>query len=313
MKLRESSSELTKTNRIMKKKISFSTQGQRADIGDLTIYRVLPNRYADAIGPFVFLDHLAQVKHSSDSARQDGGTGPHAHRGIATLTYILSGEGEHFDSRGNHGKIYSGGVQWMKAGNGIVHDETLNPDSQTGSPYMHAFQFWINLPSEVKKQDPEYLSVKAGEVPQMHLDDNAGWLKLIIGKYEKLVSTIPNYNKQFLYHIHLNEGKQFHLLTEKGLEYAALAAKQDVFINDTKFNSGDFIEFDKEEGVIEVHNPSGKPMDILLFGGEKYVEPIVAQGPFVMNTMLEIAQAYEDLYSGKYGTIDYAANDQDRI
>lgn len=294
----------------MKKQISFSTQGQRADIGDLTIYRVLPNRYADAVGPFVFLDHLVPAKHSSGKPTREDGTGAHPHRGIATLTYILNGEGEHFDSRGNHGKIYSGGVQWMKAGNGIIHDENLNPDSKTGSPYIHAFQFWINLPSEIKKQDPEYLSVKADEVPNMHLDDGAGWLKVIIGQFEKLVSKVPNYHKQYLYHIHLNEGKEFHLPTEKGLEYAAVVAKNDVLVNDTKFNAGDFIEFDREEGVIEICSRSGQAVDILLFGGEKYVEPIVAQGPFVMNTMLEIAQAYEDLYSGKYGAIDPKASSQ---
>lgn len=53
-------------------------------------------------------------------------------------------------------------IQWMKAGNGIIHDETMNPDSQTGSPYMHGFQFWINLPASVKKDDPAYLAVDAG-------------------------------------------------------------------------------------------------------------------------------------------------------
>lgn len=297
----------------MKKKISFSTKGHRADIGYLTIYRKLPNRYADAVGPFVFLDHLASVEHLNSYDRQENGTGAHSHRGIATLTYILSGEGEHFDSRGNHGKVYSGGVQWMKAGNGIVHDETFNPDSETGSPYMHAFQFWINLPSEVKNQEPEYLSVKGSEVPLKYFDQEAGWLKVIIGKYENLVSTIPNYQKQYLYHIRLNEGGKFHLLSEKGLEYAMLVTKHDVSINDTKFHAGDFIEFDRENGIIEIHNDSTTPADVLLFGGEKYLEPIVAQGPFVMNTMSEIAQAYEDLYSGKYGTIDYApANIQNR-
>ena len=100
----------------MKKKINFSTQGHRADIGNITIYRMLPNRYADAVGPFVFLDHVAPVQHSADKPMMKAGTGAHPHRGIATLTYILSGEGQHFDSRGHHAKVHSGGAQWMKAG-----------------------------------------------------------------------------------------------------------------------------------------------------------------------------------------------------
>lgn len=290
----------------MKKKISFSAQGQRADIGEMVIYRILPNRYANAVGPFVFLDHLAPVKHSPDKPTMKKGTGAHPHRGIATLTYILSGEGEHFDSRGHHAKVFSGGVQWMKAGNGIIHDETMNPDSQTGSPYMHGFQFWINLPAKIKKESPAYLAVNASEVPQMPLNENSGWLKVIVGSYEQLVSKIPGYSKQYLYHIHLNEGKQFSMPTEKDLEYAVFLPKHDIVINDIPFTAGDFIEFDREEGTIEITNTSTNAADIILFGGEKYTEPIVAQGPFVMNTHQEIAEAYHDFHSGKYGKITYA-------
>jgi redox-sensitive bicupin YhaK (pirin superfamily) len=290
---------------IMKKKISFSTQGHRADIGEMIIYRILPNRYADAVGPFVFLDHLAPVKHSPEKPKMKEGTGAHPHRGIATLTYILSGEGEHFDSRGHHAKVFSGGVQWMKSGNGIIHDETVNPDSKTGDAYMHGFQFWINLPAKVKKEDPEYLSVDANDVPQMQLSEDRGWLKVIVGEYEKLVSKIPNYSRQYLYHIHLNEGKQFSISIEKELEYAAFLPQHAVIINDTKFNAGEFIEFDRKEGAIEIRNTSKTAADIILFGGEKYTEPIVAQGPFVMNTQQEIAEAYNDFHSGKYGKITY--------
>ena len=82
----------------MKKKISFSTHRQRADIGNITIYRMLPNRYADAVGPFVFLDHFGPTRHAVDEPVQKNGNGAHPHRGIATLTYILNGEEEHFDT-----------------------------------------------------------------------------------------------------------------------------------------------------------------------------------------------------------------------
>ena len=289
----------------MKKKISFSSRGGRADIGGLVIHRILPNRYADAVGPFVFLDHLVPVEHSADKPRMKAGGGAHPHRGIATLTYVLQGEGEHFDSRGNYAKVFSGGVQWMKAGNGIIHDETMNPEIHTGNPRMHGFQFWINLPAEIKKEEPAYLSVNANEVPQMQLSEDRGWLKVIVGAYEQLVSKIPGYSRQYLYHIHLNAGKQFSLLTEKGLEYAAFLPVHDAIINDIKFTAGDFIEFDREEGTIEINNTSESAGDIILFGGEKYNEPIVAQGPFVMNTFHEISEAYNDFYAGKYGKIIY--------
>jgi redox-sensitive bicupin YhaK (pirin superfamily) len=78
-----------------------------------------------------------------------------------------------------------------------------------------------------------------------------------------------------------------------------------VIINDSKFDAGEFVEFDREAGSIEINNISGEAIDILLFGGEESVEPIVAQGPFVMNTPQEISQAYHDFHAGKYGEIKY--------
>src|SRR5437016_4249741 len=128
----------------MKKQISFSTQGQRADIGEYKINRMLPNRYADAVGPFVFLDHILPSKHpAGEQTKKANGTGAHPHRGIATLTYLLHGEAEHFDSQGGHAWVHSGGAQWMKAGNGIIHDEAVNADSQTNDLLTHGMQFWI--------------------------------------------------------------------------------------------------------------------------------------------------------------------------
>lgn len=285
----------------MKKKSSFSTQGQRADIGDLVIYRILANRYADAVGPFVFLDHIVpkiQTKINKE------GTGAHPHRGIATLTYILNGEDEHFDSAGNYAMVHSGGVQWMKAGNGIIHDETLNYDSQTDSKLVHALQFWINLPSNIKAEKPAYLAIQSDEVPQKRLPNDGGWIKVIVGNYEDLASKIPNYSEQFLYHIHVEAGKKFTISIDEKIEVAAFLPSKNTMLNDTEFQVGDFIEFDRNAGEIVIENKLQEATDIMLFGGEPYTEPIVAEGPFVMNSSSEIAEAYRDFYAGKYGKVN---------
>ena len=284
----------------MKKKTSFTTKGTSAAVGALSIQRVLPNRYADKVGPFVFLDYLVPVVKETITIN---GMGAHPHRGIATLTYILKGEVAHFDSAGNEAKIYSGGAQWMKAGNGIIHDENLNYDSQTESKYVQGFQFWINLPAKNKAENPAHIAIQANEVPTKILSDESGFLKVIVGNYEALSSEIPNYSKQFLYHIQLKAGKQFSIEMENEIEVAAFLPTQNVMLNDTEFQAGEFIEFDKVAGEIEIKNTSLAAIDILLFGGEEYKEPVVAQGPFVMNSQAEIATAYRDFYEGKYGEI----------
>jgi redox-sensitive bicupin YhaK (pirin superfamily) len=284
----------------MKKKMSFSTKGNSAAVGRLSIQRMLPNRYADKVGPFVFLDYVAPVVKETITRN---GMGAHPHRGIATLTYILQGEVEHFDSAGNEAIIHSGGAQWMKAGNGIIHDENLNYDSQTDSKFIQGFQFWINLPAINKAENPAHIAVQAGEIPKKTFPNESGWLKVVVGSYEDLSSKIPNYSKQFLYHIQLKAGKNLVIEIETEIEVAAFLPAQNAILNDTEFQKGEFVEFDRSAGEIEIKNTSLTTIDILLFGGEEYKEPMVAEGPFVMNSQAEIANAYRDFYAGKYGEI----------
>jgi len=292
----------------MKKKTSFSTKGNNTAVGLLSIQRMLPNRYANKVGPFVFLDHVVPVV--KENITQNG-MGAHPHRGIATVTYILQGELEHFDSAGNQGKIYSGGAQWMKAGNGIIHNENLNYDAHTESKFIHGFQFWINLPAKNKAEKPAHIAVQANEVPQRTLPDESGWIKVIVGNYEELHSKIPNYSKQFLYHIQLAADKQFSIEMESEIEVAAFLPTQNATLNNTEFQAGEFIAFDEVAGEIEIKNTSPTTIDILLFGGEEYKEPVVAEGPFVMNSQAEIANAYRDFYEGKYGEIKKRFERQD--
>ena len=193
----------------------------------------------------------------------------------------------------------------MNAGNGIIHDETLNYDSKSDSKLTHAFQFWINLPSKIKAEEPGYLAIEGNEVPYKELPEGKGWIKVIVGSYEDLKSVIPNYSEQFLYHIHLAPGAAFSVEFQDKLEVAAYLPTHRAIINDEEFNSGDFIEYDRNGGAIELKNDSGESCDIILFGGETYQEPIFAEGPFVMNSKLDIANAYRDYYNGDYGKIDY--------
>jgi redox-sensitive bicupin YhaK (pirin superfamily) len=288
----------------MKKKSTFSTKGNSINPGPLIIHRMLPNRYAANVGPFVFLDY---VPPAIKEMINKNGMGAHPHRGIATLTYILQGEVEHFDSAGNNAEIHSGGVQWMKAGNGITHDENFNYDTQTESKFIHGFQFWINLPAKNKIENPAHIAIQAGDVPQKMLPGESGSIKVIVGHYEELSSKIPNYSEQFLYHLHLKPGKQFSLEIEQNIEVAAFLPTHNAVINDSEFQKGELVAFDKNAGEIEIKNTFNKATDILFFGGEIYTEPIVAEGPFVMNSRAEIADAYRDFYAGKYGEIKLPA------
>ena len=163
----------------------------------------------------------------------------------------------------------------------------------------------MNLPAKIKSENPEYLALQADELPLIKLGDNAGSIKVVDGEYEGQSSSIPTYSKQFLFHIRLNGGKQFTLPTDKGLEYALFLPQNDLTINNKDCHAGDLIGFKNEAGNIEILNSKEAEADIILFGGQKYTEPFVAQGPFVMSTQQEIYQANSDYQNGKYGEIIY--------
>jgi redox-sensitive bicupin YhaK (pirin superfamily) len=294
----------------MKKKIQFSIQNQHPLVDEITTLTLLPNKIVRAIGPFVLLEHIRSRTQSPDELHKDVvGKCPSPHRGIITLTYILGGEVEHLDSMGNHAKLSSGGVHWMKAGKGVIHDEAISAECTITSQDISVIRFWINLPSKYKSEDPQYFSREANDIPKQILTDGAGWIKILTGKYENILSEIPCYSKQFLYHVHLEAAKQFSIITDIALECAAFLLTNGTVINDTEFEAGEFIGFSSEGELIEIINYGKTAADIILFGGEPYNEPIVAEGTFVMNTPHEITQAYNDYYDGKYGDISL---DKDR-
>lgn len=286
----------------MNKKVIYNTRGHRADIGPFEIYRLVSNNYVSHVGHFVFLDYIPPFMIPNKHLNKDAA---HPHRGIATLTYILSGEADHYDSRGFRGTVHSGGVQWMKAGNGIIHNESIGPDSKTNGKLMHGFQFWINLPAKNKIENPDYMHLQNEELPLIQLNDESGSLKVVIGSYNNETSKIPTYSEQYLYHIRLNPGKTFRLSTKEGLEYAAFLPQHNLIINNKEYFNGDLIGFDDKGGDIEFINPLESELEFIFFGGEKYTESFVAYGPFVMNTSEEIKQAYSDYRNGKYGEMIY--------
>src|ERR1700748_687888 len=103
----------------------------------------------------------------------------HPHRGIETITYVLAGTVEHGDSMGNRGVIAPGGVQWMTAGSGIIHQEMPKGDD---AGRMHGFQLWANLPSSLKMTPPRYQEIKTAEIPEV-TDDDGTHVRIVCGEF----------------------------------------------------------------------------------------------------------------------------------
>ena len=103
----------------------------------------------------------------------------HPHRGIETITYVLSGTVEHGDSLGNRGTLAAGDVQWMTAGSGILHQEMPSGDAHGR---MHGFQLWANLPASLKMTAPRYQDVPTRDVPEVTEDDGTR-VRVVCGEF----------------------------------------------------------------------------------------------------------------------------------
>lgn len=283
-------------------------KGRRDTVGPgLKIVRTLPNGSFQALGSVVLIDHLIEDSVEPQKAEMPDGGFAHPHRGIATFTYILEGGVHHLDSNGGEGKVYKGGIQWMKAGNGIVHDEFQPYDLQESGSKIHGLQIWLNLPSANKKENPDYIAVQGKDVPEIALPNNSGNLRILLGEYGGESSSIPTYLDQFMGHIHLEPGKTLNLPSNSSWEYGVYVIKGSIKVDDKiELDQYEIAELTDFQEQIKLTNEGNAPMDLVVFAGESYQEPMVSYGPFVMNSDEEIRLAYKDARMGKYGHIDYS-------
>ena len=140
----------------------------------VNLRRVFGNNDAPQFDPFLLLDDFR----SNNPVDYVAGFPWHPHRGIETITYVLTGSVEHRDSMGNRGVIGAGDIQWMTAGSGIIHQEMPKGDSEGR---MGGFQLWANLPASQKMMPPRYREVLAEQIPVI-TDESGTTIRIISGE-----------------------------------------------------------------------------------------------------------------------------------
>ena len=260
--------------------------------------------------PFLLLDDFRNDRPEDYRA----GFPWHPHRGIETITYVLSGTVEHADSLGNKGRLGSGDVQWMTAGSGIMHQEMPQGDPKGR---MHGFQLWANLPSSLKMTAPRYQDIPAIEIPEM-VDDDGTRVRVICGDFRGKrgpvdgIAAEPRYLDIFVpagrrktlpveidrhAFAYVFEGsgtfsgasQPFGVLTEKETG-ETLVRERTGNRSLVLFDSGDEVTVEAGDDGIRFLLVSGKPIE----------EPVAWYGPIVMNTKAELQQAVAELNDGTF-------------
>jgi redox-sensitive bicupin YhaK (pirin superfamily) len=258
--------------------------------------RSIGGRALDYLDPFLLLDHFD----SKDARDYQAGFPLHPHRGIETVTYILSGAVKHKDSLGNSGSIGAGDVQWMTAGRGIMHEEMpqVRPEGISG------FQLWVNLAAKEKMTAPRYQNISANEIPQIARPDGTR-IRVITGTVDGVsgpvsgISVAPTYldvsipaGVTFTHPVE-NGHSAFTYVFDGAVNVGMAKNDADVIVRSPKllvWGEGDEIQ------VVATDSPAR----LLLVSGAPLNEPIERYGPFVMNTRAEIEQTLRELQQGTF-------------
>ena len=271
-------------------------------VGDGFPVRTLLSHHAQGqhISPFIMLDYAGPATFPPTSERL--GVGQHPHKGFETVTIVYDGEVEHRDSTGAGGVIGPGDVQWMTAASGILHEEFHSPAFAKAGGTFEMVQPWVNLPAKDKTAKPGYQNLQNADIPAVTLPDDAGRLRVIAGQYGDAKGPARTFTAINVWDVRLNRDKSVELDVPEDHTQSVLVLKGTVLINGAEVaREAQTVILGRDGGGITIEaNGDAK---LLVLSGEPINEPVVAQGPFVMNTVGEIKQAMLDFQRGKFGTI----------
>jgi redox-sensitive bicupin YhaK (pirin superfamily) len=284
-----------------------SIEGTNVKVGDLLVNRLIPSDGVDIVGPFLLLDHAYPVVYKPGTAYPSK-LNEHPHRGLVAFTYVMEGEIEHFDSLGNHGIAAEGGAHWLNSGKGVVHGERVSAQLAQSGGTLHVIQFWTNIPAEHKNDPPQYQVLNADAFPIARLPNYGGLIRILLGKSGDLESPVESLSKEFLYRVTLNAKSEFRIRVDEKMKSAVFVPDKPIIINGDPGEKSQLIILGNKGEKIVLRNPGISNADVFILGGTEPVEPLVVQGPFVMNSQKEIANAYQDFFAGEYGVIPLQKN-----
>ena len=261
-----------------------------SDGAGVRLKRIFGYHQVPLFDPFLLLDEFG----SDDPSEYVAGFPWHPHRGIETITYVLTGDVEHGDSLGNSGVIEAGDVQWMTAGRGIVHQEMPLGDADG---VMRGFQLWANLPAAHKMTAPRYRDVSAGEVPEVEQGRGAT-VKVICGEVDGVTGPVGDVVIEPLYlDVSLGPGGAFDQRVERGLTAFVHVFEGEAAIGDRLVARGTLALLGDGDTVAV---NAGEGARFLLVAGRPLGEPVAWGGPIVMNTREEVDEALEEYRAGTF-------------
>jgi len=283
----------------MEKKVLQLHAGVYEPIADLATWRAMPTGSIRHLDPFLFLNHHGPQEYSPGNKGLP--FGPHPHRGFETLTFVLQGDITHKDSVTGESVITAGGIQWMTAGKGLIHAEISSDQFKKEGGMEEVIQLWLNLTAKLKRVDPQYTGLQKEDIPELSLDQGKAKLNLVSGTYGDHEGPIDSMTDLFTSTLVMEAGGRFQDRLPAGRQVLLYVIRGKVKVNGTEAQTHQLVELSLEGEIVDIE-ALGESHLIYCYG-TPFNEPIVAHGPFVMNSEEEIYEAIRDYQSGKLGSL----------
>jgi quercetin 2,3-dioxygenase len=249
--------------------------------------------------PFLLLDYGGPYTFSPAEAPR--GVGEHPHRGFETVTIVYQGELEHRDSTGSAGTIGPGDVQWMTAASGVVHEEFHSQRFTREGGIFEMVQLWVNLPARDKMSSPHYQGLLDRDIPRVELSGEAGTVRVIAGDFQGTTGAAKTFTPINVWDVQLRHPCEVAFAFPEGHTALIVVQSGAVTINGEPVEAVELAELERTGSEVRIESESNARL--LVLTGEPIGEPVIGQGPFVMNTRQEINSAIMDYQQGRMGRL----------
>lgn len=218
----------------------------------------------------------------------------HPHKGMQTVTHVLEGSLTHYDSKtGTGGKLSEGDFQIMTAGRGIIHNE--NPDR---GEEVRVLQLWVNLSPENKQQPGNYQDLPNAKAPVKQID--GGEMTVFAGDVDGTTSPLQLLTPFVYAQVKLEKGARYEFPVNAGYNTYLYGLDGKFSASGEALQAFDTVHFDIVEHADTISLEALEDTTVVIFSGEPIKAPVVAQGPFVMNTQEEIQEAFASYRNGTF-------------
>ena len=259
-----------------------------------TVQQTLPSPNLETWDPILLLQENGPQEIRAGTPREPS---LQTYRGFETLTYVLDGELEVWESDQHQSLLSAGDLHWSSFASGMTRGEGPSRALQSQGGWIHALTFWVNLSQVEKTSSSRSTTLQNSSIPRVEIPGLDSVVRVLAGHYEGVQSPVQFTTPTILLDVEVAAGSEFSCKIEEGWNALVYVHKNAGYFGSKREkliqqqmgllnSSGD--------GLLILNEAAAAPLRFILMAGAPLNEPVVRYGPFVMNSQEEIQRAFKE-------------------